>query len=130
MPLWKQKYTASVKILKQIAFCLLIGGGFLFTSQCSLIRAHTAKERSDKVNKRIERKREKQYKKAKEAFREKHYERQAERVQKRMDYNASQSEAWREKQLRGERPSFFRRIGEWFSRLIEWFDRPEKGLFK
>jgi len=129
MASWKQKYGLSVHLFKKAGLCLLMGSSLLVLSECSIIQPQGARERSDKVNKRIKRKREKEYQQAREKFLERHYKRQAESVKKRMDYNASQSKKWRDKHSPETKTSFFGRIKNWFQRLFRWFDRREKGLF-
>jgi len=106
-----------------------MGSSLLVLSDCSIIQPQGARERSDKVNKRIKRKREKEYQQARAKFLEMHYNRQAESVQKRMDYNAASSKKWRAKHLPENKTSLFGRIRNWFQRLFRWFDRREKGLF-
>jgi hypothetical protein len=129
MASWKQKYGLSVHLFKKAGLCLLMGSSILVFSECSIIQPQGPQERSDKVNKRIKRKREKEYQQAREKFLEAHYNRQAERVQKRMDYNAARSEKWREKHLPENKTSLFKSIKNWFQRLFRWFNPREKGLF-
>lgn len=119
-----------VQYLKKAGICLLIGAALITAGGCSLLQPDKANARSDKVNKRINRKHEKEYQQAREKFLEKHYERQANRVQKRMDYNARQAEQWRQQYLVEEQPAFFERIGQWFGGILDWLDRPDKGLFR
>jgi transcriptional/translational regulatory protein YebC/TACO1 len=129
MASWKQKYGLSVHLFKKAGLCLLMGSTILVFSECSIIQTQGPREQSDKVNKRIKRKRAKEYQQAREKFLEAHYNRQAPRVQKRMDYNAARSKKWREKHLPEHNASLFERIKNWFRRFFRWFDPPEKGLF-
>ena len=115
---------------KKAGICLLMGAALMTAGGCSLFQPDQANARSDKVNKRINRKHEKAYQQAREKFLEKHYERQAASVQQRMDYNARQAEQWRQQVLVDEQPTIFERIGEWFEGLLDWLDRPDKGLFR
>ena len=100
---------------------------------CQLVRSVTQPDRSAKVNKRIEKKHRKSNEEAREEFRERHYKKQSERTQKRMDYNARQAEAWRERNLKRDNPSVFKKIfekiGDWFERFFNLFKSRDKGLF-
>ena len=118
----------SVKFFKKTALCLLIGMNMMCLAQCSMLKPQSAQERSDKINKRIQRKREKAYQKARAELLEKHYERQAEPIRQRMDYNARQAEAWRKDYLLNDKPNIFQRIWNWFKSIPAWFDKPKKGL--
>jgi len=119
-----------IQYFKKAGICLLIGAALTASGGCTLFQPEKANVRSDKVNKRINKKNEKQYQQAREKFLEKHYKKQAGSVQKRMDYNARQAQQWRQQYLADEQPSLFERAGEWLGNVFDWLDRPDKGLFR
>jgi len=129
MPLLKQKGLKSVIIIRNVALLLLLAGILTSSSGCQLIRSVTQPERSDKVNKRIEKDDRKSYEEARAEFRKKHYKRQAKRTRKRMDYNARKAQEWRENNLRNNKPSVFEKIENWFEWFFGLFKNRDKGLY-
>ncbi len=129
MSLFKQTSLLTVFTIRNIAMLLIISGIMQVAPGCQMIRSVTQPDRSAKVNKRIEKKHRKKNEKTREKYRQQHYKRQSERTQKRMDYNARQSEAWRERNLKRNKPSVFERIGNWFEIFFDLFKSRDKGLF-
>jgi hypothetical protein len=126
----KQKGLKTVAVRKKIVLLFMLITGLLAASSgCQLIRSVTQPDRQDKVNKNIEAKERKSYEEARADFREKHYERQAERTQKRMDYNKAKAESWRENNRKSNSFYWLKQVKNWFRWFFDLFKGRDKGLY-
>ena len=126
----KQKGLKTVAVRKKIVLLFILITGLLAASSgCQLIRTVTQPDRTDKVNKNIEVRDRKSYEEARADFREKHYERQAERTQKRMDYNKAKSESWRENNRKSNSFYWLKQVKNWFEWFFDLFKGRDKGLY-
>jgi hypothetical protein len=112
-------------LTKLIFFLFIISVPFVF-ADCGSSKKMTAKEKSDKVKNKLDKKKEREYEKAREKAIKAHYERQGPKTRARMERRAAESKAWR--QRHSDEPSFWVKVKSWFRRLFRKLDRPEKGL--
>ncbi len=110
---------------KLIFFLFIVSVPFVF-ADCGSSEPMTAREKSDKVKNKLDKKKEREYEKARKEAIKAHYERQGPKTKARMERRASESKAWR--QRHSDEPSFWMKIKSWFTRLFRKLDRPEKGL--
>ena len=86
-------------------------------------------EKSAKVKKSLNKKRDDKKEAARAKFKREHFNRQARSTKQRMLYNERKSEEWREENFGSQKPPFFKRISLWFKNLFSIFKKREKGLF-
>jgi len=86
----------------------------------------TAKEKSEKVKSKLDKKKNRKNERARKKAVQAHYDRQGPKTKARMDKRAAESKAWRNRH--SQSPGFWIRLKHWFSRVFRKLDRPEKGL--
>jgi hypothetical protein len=113
---------------KLILFLFIICLPVLFTD-CAIRKPMTQQEKSAKVKKKLDKKKERNYERARKKALKAHYERQGPDTKARMERRAAESENWRTRHSSSRQPSFWFRVKRWFRNLFRKADRPNDGLF-
>ncbi len=97
----------------------------IFTD-CGSKKAMTAKEKSENVKSKLDKKKNRKNERARKKAIKAHYDRQGPKTKARMEKRAAESEAWRNRH--SQSPKFWIRIERWFKKIFMKLNRPEKGL--
>lgn len=97
----------------------------IFTD-CGSKKPVTAKEKSENVKNKLDKKKKRAYERARKKAIKAHYDRQGPKTKERMDKRAAESEAWRDRH--SQSPGLWIRIKDWFKKIFKKLNRPEKGL--